>query len=92
LEQDINFITRVLARITPTCQDATRLLSESMDRTLPRRTRIALTVHLLICRGCRAYRRQLQRIRGALTEAGDKSPLPADAKERLKQAFRDKHQ
>jgi predicted anti-sigma-YlaC factor YlaD len=90
LGQDIDLITKFLTRIRPTCQDATRLLSESMDRTLPRRTRIALVVHLLICRGCRAYRRQLQRIRGALAEAGDKSPLPAD--ERLKQAFRDKHQ
>lgn len=85
-------ITKFLARITPTCQDATGLLSESMDRTLPRQTRIALAVHLLICRGCRAYRRQLLRIRDTLSEAGDKSQLPADSKERLKQAFRDKHQ
>ena len=81
-----------LDRMTPTCQDATRLLSESMDRTLPLRTRLALTLHIVLCRGCRAYRRQLLLIRHALPESQDKSQLSDDAKKRLTQAFRAKRE
>ncbi|MGH7233480.1 MAG: zf-HC2 domain-containing protein [Nitrospiraceae bacterium] len=60
-------ITTFLAYITPTCQDAARLLSESMDRALPVRMRLALAAHLLICRGCLAYRCKLPVICDSLT-------------------------
>jgi len=45
------------------CKDATRLISESMDRSLPLRKRIGVRVHLLICRFCARYERQLLLIR-----------------------------
>lgn len=45
------------------CKDATRLISESMDRSLPLRKRIGVRVHLLICRFCARYERQLLLLR-----------------------------
>jgi len=45
------------------CRDVTRLISESMDRSLPLRKRIGVRVHFLICRFCARYERQLLQIR-----------------------------
>ncbi len=38
-----------------TCKHTTRLLSEALDRPLGRRERLALRLHLVFCRGCRAF-------------------------------------
>ena len=45
------------------CKDVTRLISESMDRSLPLGKRIGVRVHLLICKFCERYERQLHQIR-----------------------------
>ena len=45
------------------CKDVTRLISESMDRSLPLGKRIGVRVHLLICKFCARYERQLILIR-----------------------------
>lgn len=45
------------------CKDATRLLSESMDHSLPLGKRVGVRLHLLLCRYCARYERQLLLIR-----------------------------
>jgi hypothetical protein len=45
------------------CNDVTRLISESMDRTLPLGKRVGVRVHLLMCRFCARYERHLLLIR-----------------------------
>jgi len=85
-----------LIRMTPTCQDMTRLLSEAMDRPLPFGTRIKMRMHFLICKWCERYKNQLVFLRQAVRRHPDKLegetvPPPAlssDAKDRLKQALR----
>lgn len=47
------------------CHEATRVLSEAQDRPLRFTERCALRVHLLYCRGCRRFRRQLDFLRRA---------------------------
>ena len=47
------------------CKHATHLMSEALDRPLSRRERFALRVHLLFCRGCRAFRGQMDFLRKA---------------------------
>lgn len=47
------------------CRDVTRLISESMDHTLPPGKRIGVRIHLLICLFCARYKRQLFLIREA---------------------------
>lgn len=42
-----------------TCKEATQLLSQSQDRPLALRERLALRLHLLICDACSNFRRQL---------------------------------
>lgn len=78
------------------CKDVTRLISESMDHSLPLAKRAGVRFHLLICRFCARYERQLLLIREimrrlAATEAKPGEPhgetLPAEARERIRNAL-----
>ena len=65
-----------------------------MDKGLPLTTRIKLRVHYLMCSFCERYMKQLKYIRQVSCEFPDKigeisdATLPAEAKERLKEALR----
>ena len=50
------------------CRDATRLVSESMDRELSGLERLGLSLHLFTCRLCKRYRSQLLLLRRAVRE------------------------
>lgn len=88
-------IAELIARLTPPCTDITRLLSESMDRTLPWRTRLTLRCHLAICRGCAEYRRQLMTLGHVFRRLPDhtgseqtSAKLSAESRAKLVDAFR----
>jgi hypothetical protein len=62
------------------CKDVTRLLSESMDRSLPFGKRVGVRLHLRICRFCERYRRQLLLLReaaGMFASGAERSPGPS---------------
>lgn len=42
-----------------TCKQAAALLSQSQDRRLVLRERLALRLHLLVCDACRNFQRQV---------------------------------
>ncbi|WP_298860612.1 zf-HC2 domain-containing protein [uncultured Gimesia sp.] len=54
-----------------TCKEVSKLISESLDRKLPLRQRIALKMHLVLCRFCRRFRKDLQYIRGHIRQQTD---------------------
>lgn len=45
------------------CREATRLLSESLDRPLTLNERMMLKLHLMMCSGCRNFDQQMGSIR-----------------------------
>jgi hypothetical protein len=47
------------------CKDASRLLSQSMDRKLSLAEQAKLRLHLALCDACRSFGRQLERLRQA---------------------------
>jgi len=78
------------------CKDVTQLLSEAMDASLPIGKRIGVRLHLLICKFCLRYKRQLLLIRETARRlaaiettpglpAGD--ALSADARERIRKSL-----
>jgi hypothetical protein len=78
------------------CKDVTRLISESMDHSLPLGKRIGVRLHLLICKFCARYERQLILIRetirclaAAVEAPGEPSgeTLTEKAKERIKKSL-----
>jgi hypothetical protein len=62
------------------CKEAAWLISESMDRDLPFMQRLGIRIHLLMCKYCTRYQRQLLFIRDAiqhyLDEIEDEESLP----------------
>ena len=48
------------------CKEASRLLSQSMDRELSVGEQARLRLHLTLCDACRNFNRQLNQLRDAL--------------------------
>lgn len=48
------------------CKEASQLASQALDRPISARERLALGFHLLICRFCRRFSRQLAQISAAI--------------------------
>lgn len=55
------------------CKQATQLLSQREERKLTIAERLALRVHLAICRGCRAVSEQIPFLRRALAKYSDEA-------------------
>lgn len=53
------------------CREASRLISESLDRELTRRERWSLRIHTLLCTACRSFARQTSMIREAIANMPD---------------------
>jgi hypothetical protein len=73
------------------CKEVTRMVSESLDRKLPLHQRMGMKIHLLVCKFCSRYRKQLLILREAIrlhTMHGEdlesSISLPPEARERIK--------
>ena len=62
-----------------TCKDASRLISDGMDRPLRLPQRVGLSLHLAICGACRRMRTQMHWLRAAARQYP--GPLADDAQE-----------
>lgn len=73
-----------------TCEEASRLMSESLDRKLPLGKRIALRIHLLMCKLCPRFLQQMLFLKEAsdhYKEEIEEDPsysLSTNARERIK--------
>jgi hypothetical protein len=80
--------------LSPSCKEATRLQSESMDRKLSVWERMGLSLHLLLCKWCRRYRQQLGFLRSAAHQCDEHQAsqrpecLSTEARERIKQKMK----
>src|SRR5258708_4014595 len=87
----VKTLVRRLADLSPSCKEATRLQSKAIDRKLRWRQRVGLRVHLLLCKWCRRYGKQITFLRNAAhqhpDEMADSVPqkLSGEARERIKQ-------
>lgn len=77
------------------CKEVSRRVSESMDHKLPLYQRLLIRMHLLICRYCARFRRQIAILRGLcrsqLLDENSIDPsvfLEPDARERIRQAMK----
>ena len=77
------------------CKEAAQHVSEGLDRELSFWRRMSLRFHVLMCRACSRYRRQIKALDEAVSEhyRGDSSvqnpdPLEKHALDRIKAAIR----
>lgn len=54
------------------CKQNTELLSQALDRLITFREKLTMRLHLMMCRGCRNFEKQLTFIRKASRELKDK--------------------
>jgi hypothetical protein len=78
------------------CKEVTRKVSESLDRELSFHQRVGLRIHLLMCKFCSRYQRQLLFLREAArlyTEHSEyiepSGKLPSEVRERIKRTVHD---
>ena len=78
------------------CKKVSMMVSESMDRKLPIHHHLLIATHLLMCKYCNRFKKQLQILRHAVgledipEEVLDRFPsLSKETREQIKQAMRD---
>lgn len=78
------------------CKEVTRMLSDSLDRELSFHQRVGLRMHLLMCKFCSRYRKQLLFLRETIhlhaARGEDVEPsttLPPEARERIERTIHD---
>lgn len=77
------------------CKEAIGLVSERLDRDLPFWRRLSLRLHVLMCRACSRYTRQITTLDRVVAEhyhhetrAETSQPLPPDSLQRIKTSLR----
>src|SRR4051794_29541171 len=82
---------RVLSRLK-SCREVVPTISESFERPLSARETVSMWTHLILCRWCMLYLRQLRLIRdivlksdysAAIAESDHSTTLPAGARTRI---------
>ena len=76
------------------CKEVTRMVSESMDRKLLLYQRIGIRIHLLMCKFCTRYQRQLSFLKETIRFYAEhienlSTPikLPPEARERIQRSI-----
>ena len=86
---------RKAGELSPNCREATRLQSEALDRPLGLGQRIGLRIHLVLCKWCRRYGKQIGFLRSAAHRHEEHEQclppqsLSTEARERIKGRLRE---
>jgi hypothetical protein len=84
-------LAKGIAMLSPSCKEASRLQSQALDRKLSLVQRMGLRMHLLLCKWCRRYGKQIRFLHDAAREHPDELTEPArqrlsqNARQRIKQ-------
>jgi hypothetical protein len=90
-DKKTNFVKSGFGALWLNCHDTARLQSEALDTKLSFSKRLGIRLHLLICKWCRRYGRQIRFLHEAAGEHPDRLTEPApqqlspEARERIKQ-------
>jgi len=94
----IKLLMPVMSRMTPACEIISQKISESMDHKISLSDRMRIRIHLLGCKLCRRYEKQLitmqkmmEKRANEINELPDGPKLSSDAKQRMKQNIKQKN-
>ncbi|SRR6266567_953224 len=91
-------LARGVAALSPDCKQAARMQSDAVDRKLPFFQWLGLRLHLVLCKWCRRYGKQIRFLRDAAHEHPEEmaKPLPHkmsdEARERIKRRLQAEEQ
>jgi hypothetical protein len=78
------------------CREVSRLVSESVDRKIPTHRRLGVKIHLLMCRFCSRYSKQIRLLGEIVRLYAESVPdrahgaLSSHARQRIKSAINEK--
>jgi hypothetical protein len=84
-----------LAELSPSCKTAARLQSEALDHKLTFRQQLGLRIHLVLCKWCSRYGRQIAFVHNAVHSHPDlvttavSKKLSDKAREQIKKRLHD---
>lgn len=88
-------LARWMGEVSPSCKEAVRLQSLALDSKLTPTKRFGLRFHLLFCKWCRNYGKQISFLRSAARKrasdddkASSGGALSSQARERIKRNLR----
>ena len=72
-----------------TCKEVTELASKQQDTPLPFKQRIQLKIHLMMCKFCNRYLKQLDFLKTAIQRIDNHPPhtLPTESRSRIRSAL-----
>jgi hypothetical protein len=88
-------LLRKAGELSPNCREAARLQSEALDHPLGLGQRIGLRIHLVLCKWCRRYGKQIGFLRSTAhrheehEQCFPPQTLPPEARERLKRRLQE---
>jgi hypothetical protein len=91
----LKVLFRRAGELSPNCREATRMQSEGLDRHLGLAQQIGLRIHLILCKWCRRYGKQIGFLRSAARRHEEHEQglppqsLPPEARERIKRRLRE---
>ncbi len=77
-----------------TCKEASRIISDGLEQDLPLIDRILVRGHLMMCKTCGYYKKQITALKDLLGNCGDSEhlsysdPLPDNLREQIKSMLR----
>jgi hypothetical protein len=84
-------LIRRVGELSPGCKDAVRLQSAELDRPLTPTEKFGLRFHLVLCKWCHSYGKQIKFLHSAAkddtkidTSASTQPTLSSEARERIK--------
>ena len=88
----MSWILKIISVLSLDCNEAIRLQSDALDRPLSFSQRMGLRLHLLFCKWCLRYGRQIKFLRIVARDCDHvrepAQPLPAAARERIRRALK----
>ena len=91
----IKLLMPVMSKMTPACEVITQKISESMDHKISLSDRFRIRFHLLGCKFCQRYEKQLiimqkmmENKSKEINELPNSPKLSSDAKQRMKQKIK----
>ena len=81
--------------LVPTCREVIRTQSDALDQSISSTKWFGLRLHLLVCKWCRRYGKQIQFLHHAASEYPDEiaesvpQKLSDEARERIKRRLKD---
>ena len=84
---------KVMFKVIPSCKEAMELQSRAVDGELGVGKRMLVAIHVMMCRVCRRYGKQVSHVSEFASELperapmGELHPMPPEVKERIRKSI-----